>query len=92
MKWVGIDEGNLTINDPYIKKMGWFANLGTAGSAANLVQVTQEAAQEIAAANLPIHFKLAQVQLDEESKRKHIGLMNALLGDIGDISDSDDTA
>jgi hypothetical protein len=89
MKWVGIDEGDLTMGDDYIKKMGWFANVGTAGSAANLVELTQNLAEEIIEANLPIHFKLAEVQLDDDSKRKHIGLMNALLGDIGEISGDD---
>ena len=89
MKWVGIDEGDLAMGDDYIKKMGWFANVGTAGSAANLVELTQNLAEEIIEANLPVHFKLAEVQLDDDSKRKHIGLMNALLGDIGEISGDD---
>ena len=89
MKWVGIDEGDLAMGDDYIKKMGWFANVGTAGSAANLVELTQNLAEDIIEANLPVHFKLAEVQLDDDSKRKHIGLMNALLGDIGEISGDD---
>jgi len=89
MKWVGIDEGDLAMGDDYIKKMGWFANVGTAGSAANLVELTQNLAEEIIEANLPVHFKLAEVQLDDDSTRKHIGLMNALLGDIGEISGDD---
>ena len=70
MKWVGIDEGDLAMGDDYIKKMGWFANVGTAGSAANLVELTQNLAEEIIEANLPVHFKLAEVQLDDERKRK----------------------
>ena len=89
MKWAGIDEGDLAMGDDYIKKAGWFANVGTAGTAANFAELTQKLAEEIIEANLPVHLKLAEVQLDDDSKRKHIGLMNALLGDIGDISGDD---
>ena len=61
MKWVGIDEGDLAMGDDYIKKMGWFANVGTAGSAANLAELTKNLAEEIIEANLPVYFKLAEV-------------------------------
>ena len=83
IKWVGIDEAGVTKDDQLLKKLGWFANIGTTDGAENLQDPIKNAATEIIEANLPVDFQLAEVQLDDDAKRKHAEKMNALIGHFG---------
>ena len=80
IKWVGIDEAGVTKDDQLLKKLGWFANIGTTDGAENLQDLIKNVATEIIQANLPVDFQLAEVQLDDDVKRKHAEKMNALIG------------
>ena len=80
IKWVGIDEAGVTKDDQLLKKLGWFANIGTTDGAENLQDLIKNVATEIIQANLPVDFQLAEVQLDDDAKRKHAEKMNALIG------------
>ena len=89
IEWIGTDQSNVLQSSKFLKKLGWFANVGTCGSPAKLAELIKKLAFEVMSSRSPIDFYLADIEMDDFETRATRQRMNALMGEIHGDSDED---
>ena len=75
----------------FLHKFGWFANVGTAGSAAKLFHIIKSLSYEISNSRMPIDFYIADIEMSDADVRTAQLHMNTLVGHF-EFDDENDGA
>ena len=89
IEWIGIDESNWLKDQNFLRKSGWFANVATCGSHAQLITLVRKLAEEIITSKPAADFYMAEVQQTKTELKHTAKVMSALIG-IDDESSDDD--